>query len=237
MNKSSTTVQGVTITRDDVLKAMDRFDSELRATYPLRKWKKYAVRHNDKDYPPKDVLRLATGLVTIPGGGPPTNRHFEQLGFTVIFRDEEGASVDQLTQDFNEEDEASISLEADIEDALVSNLAQLESGLRLYRENDRTGQQFRINFDANKQGRIDILATDTSGDFVVIEIKAGEADRDVCGQIQGYMGWVKQHLAGQRRVRGVIIASDFTVRAVYAAKVVTDLSLKRYQVSFRFIDG
>ena len=52
MNQSSTTVQGVTITRDDVLRAMERFDEEIRATYPSMKWKKYAVRHNDKDYPP-----------------------------------------------------------------------------------------------------------------------------------------------------------------------------------------
>ena len=57
---------------------------------------------------------------------------------------------------------------------------------------------------------------------------------EVCGQIQAYMGWAKDNLAGDKKVRGIIIASDFTVRAVYAAKVVPDLSLKKYQISFRF---
>jgi hypothetical protein len=194
MNQVSTTVQGVRITRDDVLRAMERFDAELRATYPSRKWKKYAVRHSEKDYPPKDLLRLATGLSKVPGGGDPVNRHFEAIGFSVDFLDED-TIVDPATKPSDEEDETSISLEVDIENALVLNLSQLEAGLHLYQEGDRTGQQFQISFDAKKQGRIDILAVDEVGNFIVIEIKAGEADRDVCGQIQGYMGWVKEHLA------------------------------------------
>lgn len=131
MIQPSTAVQGVTITRDDVLRAMERFDAEIRATYPSGKWKKYAVRHNDKDYPPKDLLRLATGLTKIAGGGEPTNKHFEALGFTVVFLDE-GAIVDQSARGGDADDDASISLEVDIENALVSNLAQLEPGLRLY---------------------------------------------------------------------------------------------------------
>jgi hypothetical protein len=64
-----------------------------------------------------------------------------------------------------------------------------------------------------------------------------EADRQVLGQIQAYMGWVKENLAGDKKVRGMIIASDFSVRAVYGAKVVPNLSLKKYVVSFRFTDA
>jgi RecB family endonuclease NucS len=181
-------------------------------------------------------LRLATGLKTIPGGGPPTNKHFEALGFTVDYLDE-GSQAEQTAHELDGEVDVSISLEADIENALVSNLEQLEPGLRIWRHGVQTGQQFRFNFDANKQGRIDILAVDADDNFVVIEIKVGEADRDVCGQIQGYMGWVSQHMADHKNVRGIIVASDFSVRAVYAAKVVADLRLKKYQISFRFIDG
>lgn len=232
MSQVSTTVLGKTITRDDVLRAMERFDADLRSTYPSKKWKRYAVRYNDKDYPPKDLLRLATGVEKVPSGGNPTNKHFEALGFTVVFRDD-----DTPVGGGDEEFEALISLEADIENSLVANLGQLEPGLRLYKEGDKTGQQYQINFDEKKKGRIDILAVDNSGGFVVIEIKAGEADRDACGQIQGYMGWVKNHMAENRTVRGMIVANEFTIRAVYAAKVVPELSLKECKINFSFADA
>lgn len=90
--------------------------------------------------------------------------------------------------------------------------------------------------DTKVAGRIDLLAIDAQGDFVVVELKAEEADRQVCGQIQAYMGWVKENLAGDKKVRGIVIANAFTTRAIYAAKVVPNLSLKKYQISFKFAD-
>lgn len=227
-----TTYRGKVITEDDVLRAMDRFDAEVRLEFPESRWKTYAIEHNSKLYPPKQLLRIATGIERIGSGGTPINSRFEELGFPVVY-------LDASKTDFEDEleEEASISLEVDIENALVANLEQLEIGLRLYRANGKTGQQFQIKFDAKKQGRIDILAIDTSDNFVVIEIKAGEADRDVCGQIQGYMGWVKANLSGNKPVRGIVIANDFTARLVYASKVVADLQLKKCQISFRFVDA
>jgi len=235
MNQASTTVLGVKITRDDVLHAMERFDANLRATYPSGKWKKYAVQHDEKKYPPKDLLRMATDLDKVPGGGSPINKHFEALGFTVDFIDG-NRPIAPVDAGSNDEDETLISLEVDIENALVSNLNQLEPGLGLYREDDKTGQQYQISFDGKKKGRIDILAVSEVGDFVVIEIKAGEADRDACGQIQGYMGWVKQHMAKNQTVRGIVVANNFTIRAIYAAKVVPNLCLKKCQINFTFSD-
>lgn len=170
------------------------------------------------------------------GGGDPVNKHFEALGFTVDFIEREPPILSG-DQGSDEENDSLISLEVDIENALVSNLGQLESDLRLYKDGDKTGQQFQISFDQKKKGRIDILAVNGRGDFVVIEIKAGEADRDVCGQIQGYMGWVKERMAGSQTVRGIIVARDFTVRAVYASKVVSGLSLKKYKINFSFSDA
>jgi RecB family endonuclease NucS len=121
-------------------------------------------------------------------------------------------------------------LEIDLENSLVGNLDQLEKGLKLYRDDSRTGQQFV----AKGAGIIDLLANDSSGDLVVIELKAGEADKKVCGQIQAYMGWVKKNLAGQRRVRGIIVANEFTEKLALASGVVPDLALKKYTIVFKF---
>jgi RecB family endonuclease NucS len=56
-------------------------------------------------------------------------------------------------------------------------------------------------------GIIDLLALDKNRDFVVIELKAGRAGDSACGQILGYMSWVRKELAGEKKVRGMIVAS------------------------------
>jgi len=58
-----------------------------------------------------------------------------------------------------------------------------------------------------------------------------------CGQIQAYMGWVKENLAGSRKVRGIIIAHEFTEKARLASRVVPTLSLKKYRMNFSFVDA
>jgi RecB family endonuclease NucS len=92
-------------------------------------------------------------------------------------------------------------------------------------------------FDAKAAGRIDLLAGDSDQNLVVVELKAGNADRQVCGQIQAYMGWVKANLAGPKGLRGIIVAHEFTERAKLAATVVPGLTLKKYRVNFVFADA
>jgi hypothetical protein len=82
-----TTYRGRPITDEDVLRAMERFDKEFRASFPARKWVIYAVDHNGQLYPPKETIRLITGG-SVPGGGRPVNRIFDDLGFKVITLDE-----------------------------------------------------------------------------------------------------------------------------------------------------
>jgi len=222
------TFRGKTVTREDVLQAIERFDSEPRNTFaPI---KKYSVEHNGKNYPPKDLLRLVIGDVGSFPGGERTNRLFRELGFQIEERGEEMLTAQQVVDDAIE---ASLSLEADLEEALLPNLAQLEKGLKLYAEQNRFGRQF----DAQAAGRIDLLAIDSQQNFVVIELKAGDADRQVCGQIQAYMGWVKANMAGSRNVRGIIVAHEFTERAKLAAAVVPTLSLKKFKINFVFADA
>lgn len=120
-----------------------------------------------------------------------------------------------------------------MEASLVVNLEQLEAGLRLYQEDGVVGQQL----DTGVVGRLDLLAVDSSGRLVVIKLKAGEADERVCSQILRYMGWVNRELAGDRPVRGIIVANDFHDRVRYAIEVIPSVSLKRYGVRFEFSDA
>ena len=105
--------------------------------------------------------------------------------------------------------------------ALRKDIEQLEKGLKVA---DGGKEQILPS------GRIDILAVDSKGMHVVIELKAGTADRDAIGQILSYMGDLK----GRGRVRGVLVAADFSGRAIAASKAVPDLELRKYGFNFLF---
>jgi endonuclease len=124
----------------------------------------------------------------------------------------------------------SLSLESDLEKCLAANLQQLEPGLKLYVADGMIGRQL----DTGVVGRLDLLAVDAGDDLVVIELKAGQADDKVCGQILRYMGWVKKELASGKRVRGIIVASDFSESLRYAVQAMPDVTLRRYEVRFSF---
>lgn len=129
----------------------------------------------------------------------------------------------------------SLGLERDLEEHLLKNLGQLEEGLALYSEKERAfaGRQFDTDV-----GRIDILAVDGEGNFVVIELKAGTAGEEALGQILGYIRWVRINMGAPqgKGVTGIIVANDFDERLRYAASEVPIVSLKRYEVKFDFRD-
>jgi len=75
------------------------------------------------------------------------------------------------------------------------------------------------------------MGRDRDGAAVVIELKAGTADRDAIGQILAYMGDV---MTTEKAVRGVLIAGDFTPRAIAAARAAQNVELRRYGVRFSF---
>jgi hypothetical protein len=121
------------------------------------------------------------------------------------------------------ETDARLSLERDLQAALRRSITQLEPGLSI------------IDGGAERQvpsGRIDILAQDTSGCRVVIELKAVRAPRDAVAQVLAYMGDLSAD--GAAEVRGLLIAPDFDPRAIAAARMVPALRLIRFSFSFQF---
>ena len=118
--------------------------------------------------------------------------------------------------------DTAFGLERDLQLALRRNIEQLEPGLTVI-DGDR--EQIVAS------GRIDITARDRDGTTVVIELKAGTADRDAIGQILSYMGDLTD---GTTRLRGIIVAREFSTRAIAAARVVPNIRLVRYGFRFSF---
>lgn len=81
-------------------------------------------------------------------------------------------------------------------------------------------------------GRIDILARDASGRFVVIELKAGRCPSSAIEQALGYAQAI--HEEHDVPVRVILIAAEFSERTRAAAKRIVDFSLFTYQFSMKF---
>lgn len=114
------------------------------------------------------------------------------LQLETLQEDEDTSLEDLLAQLFSERV---------LEDALEKRPGLIEAGLILV----ENGRQYRTDV-----GPIDLLCQDAQGRFVVVELKKGQAEDKVVGQTLRYMGWVKQYLSTSRRVRGIIVARDFT---------------------------
>lgn len=124
------------------------------------------------------------------------------------------------------EQAAEFVLEAHLRDFLAKNLERVETGLQLYASPERNGVEFPVD-----GGRIDLLAVDRSGKFVVIELKLSQGRNKTLGQLLYYMGWVDKNL-GEGPCRGFIIASDITSELSIAAARAPGVSLAKYRMSF-----
>lgn len=117
---------------------------------------------------------------------------------------------DKLSEEETEEVERK-QIEKKIEDFYVELLGEIEEGLALLGEDSQEGRQYSTPI-----GRIDLLCKDPAGDYVIVEIKVGEAKDSVFGQILRYIGWIKRDLGQSKNVRGIILAGEFPEKARYS---------------------
>ena len=147
---------------------------------------------------------------------------WEKIRETDWYKKNHPLTESESTEEVETAIEATFGLERDLQVALRANIEQLEQGLSI------ADDQKEHNVPS---GRIDILAKDRKGVSVVIELKAGTADRDAVGQILSYIGDLQTD--GNHAVRGILVAGDFMPRAIAAARA-ANVVLRKYSFNFCF---
>jgi len=140
-----------------------------------------------------------------------------------------------ISTDRTIEDPSEFALEKHLEDFLVKNWKNTALGkdYEIYEEEgELVGQQY-----PSDTGPIDILAISKDRKtLLVVELKKGRVSDSVVGQIQRYMGYVKDELAeDNQNVKGVIIGLEDGLRIQRALSVTKNIEFYRYKVDFKLL--
>ena len=102
----------------------------------------------------------------------------------------------------------------------------------IYEDDEVLGKQFPTD-----TGPIDILAiSKDKKEYLVIELKKGRASDSVVGQVQRYMGYIKEEfLEDNQRVRGAIIALENDLKVKRALSVTNDIDFYEYKINFNLV--
>ena len=186
--------------------------------------------HYSELKPSDDLLfKVASGQYRrYEAGKDPAPIHERFSGDVAL---EEASTVSEEIQDGGSPEAATGSseflLERDLQLYLEKNLECIEAGLKLYEDDGIRG----FEFDAGGR-RVDLLALDRNGNFVVIELKVSKGYDRVVGQLLRYMNWVRRELAepGQR-VRGIIVCRAVSADLRLACDSISDVELCEYRLS------
>ena len=138
-----------------------------------------------------------------------------------------------ISSDSTVENASEFALEKHLEDFLVKNWKSTSLGKKydIYElDGEIVGQQF-----PSDTGPIDILAISKDKKILlVVELKKGRVSDSVVGQIQRYMGYVKEDLAeAHQEVKGVIIGFDDDIKIHRALSVTNNIEFYKYKVDFK----
>ncbi len=153
-------------------------------------------------------------------------------GFTNFELVQETLGTEDEVDEGEDSVEALFGLEAQLQAFLEENIERIQINgkkLKLYvdPETGANGIEFRTPV-----GRIDVLAEDSDGGLIVIELKRATAPDHAIGQLARYMGWLKKTIARDRSVHGVIVAQQINSNLRYSIAAVPNISLFEYRVSF-----
>jgi restriction system protein len=138
-----------------------------------------------------------------------------------------------VTTDSTIESPSEFALEKHLEEFLIQNWKSTDIGqyYDIYEDDGEiVGQQY-----PSDTGQIDILAISKDKKTIaVVELKKGRASDVVVGQVQRYMGFVKEELAeNNQSVRGIIIAFEDDKRIKRALSVAPNIDFYTYEINFK----
>ena len=138
-----------------------------------------------------------------------------------------------ISKDPDVEEPSEFALEEHLEEFLIKNWKSTILGrdYDLYvEEGEVVGQQY-----PSDTGPIDILAlSKDKTTILVIELKKGRVSDKVVGQIQRYMGYVKDELCeANQKVKGIIIGLEDDKRIKRALSVTSNIEFYRYRLNFK----
>ena len=173
-----------------------------------------------------DELRHSTGSI---GTVSNVTKYSEEL--EILISDNKPPAL--ISTDDSVEDPSVFALEKHLEDFLVENWNQTELGKSYYiveEDGELVGQQYPTD-----TGPIDILAVSKDKKTIlVIELKKGRVSDSVVGQIQRYMGYVKEELLEEgQSVKGIIIALEDDLRMKRALSMTSNIEFYRYEIDFK----
>jgi len=121
--------------------------------------------------------------------------------------------------------------EKDLQTALCSHISELFPDYHIY-----GGIGIGVEYSIGGK-RIDVLLEhEQSKSLLVVELKSGEADFKVFGQISMYIGLLKRQFP-ERNISGVIIAGSIDDSLVQASEISDKVSLKTYRMSIELEDA
>ena len=204
--------------------ASDYYHEKSKILQHRRKvnWHKTTVSRNDMS----EALRNSAGSILTTCD---LTKYSDELEFLI-----KGDKSPTITSsDLTVENATEFALEKHLEDFLVKNWNSTSLGKEydIYElDGEIVGQQF-----PSDTGPIDILAISKDKKvLLVVELKKGRVSDSVVGQIQRYMGYVKEDLAESHQdVKGVIIGFDDDLKVQRALSVTTNIEFYKYKVDFK----
>ena len=124
----------------------------------------------------------------------------------------------------NQEEQINFAYERDLQKTLCAQITELFPSYRIYGENNQ-GIEYPIN-----NRRIDVLLEHIeNNNLLVVELKSGEADYRVFGQISMYIGLIQGEFP-DKEVSGVIISGSIHESLQQACTTTDKIELKVYRM-------
>lgn len=154
------------------------------------------------------------------------------LAGTVVPANHLGSTPPAAAQSVEVEQELAFQMEKQLEDFLVHNWRSTPLGqdYDIFEEDGEVrGQQYPTD-----TGPMDILAISKDRKrLLVVELKRGRVSDVVVGQVQRYMGYVKDELLEpDQSVEGIIIGREDDARIRRALSVANNIRFMKYRVEF-----